>query len=217
MCDGGLYERYNLGKGVLSSTKGEFIVMRVLELSAETRNTTGRRSARRMRLEGKVPAMIYGHGENVMCTLEERDLRSLLITPYVQLVDLKVNGKVEKVILKEVQYHPVSDRPIHLDFFRYVEDLPIEMSIPIVLQGHARGVKAGGKQVPGIRKLRVKGLAKDMPDYLPVDVTEMRLGATMMVSDLSFENLQIVDAQTLVVVSIRAQRGAKVEEHEEEA
>lgn len=191
--------------------------MRVLELSAETRNTTGRRSARRMRLEGKVPAMIYGHGENVMCTLEERDLRSLLITPYVQLVDLKVNGKVEKVILKEVQYHPVSDRPIHLDFFRYVEDLPIEMSIPIVLQGHARGVKAGGKQVPGIRKLRVKGLAKDMPDYLPVDVTEMRLGSTMMVSDLSFENLQIVDAQTLVVVSIRAQRGAKVEEHEEEA
>lgn len=192
--------------------------MRVLELSAEARTTTGRRDARRMRLEGKVPAMIYGHGENVMCTLEERDLRPLLVTPYVQLVDLKVNGKVEKVILKEVQYHPVSDRPIHIDFFRYVDDAPIEMSIPIVLQGHARGVKAGGKQVPGIRKLRVRGLAKDMPDFLPVDVSEMRLGATMMVSDLSFENLKIADALTQVVVSIRAQRGAKVEEeHEEEA
>jgi ribosomal protein L25, ctc-form len=192
--------------------------MRVLELSAETRTTTGRRDARRMRLEGKVPAMIYGHGENVMCTLEERDLRSLLVTPYVQLVDLKVNGTVEKVILKEVQYHPVSDRPIHIDFFRYVDDMPIEMSIPIVLQGHARGVKAGGKQVPGIRKLRVRGLAKDMPDFLPVDVSEMRLGTTMMVSDLNFENLKIADALTQVVVSIRAQRGAKVEEeHEEEA
>lgn len=192
--------------------------MRVLELSAETRTTTGRRDARRMRLEGKVPAMIYGHGENVMCTLEERDLRSLLVTPYVQLVDLKVNGTVEKVILKEVQYHPVSDRPIHIDFFRYVDNMPIEMSIPIVLQGHARGVKAGGKQVPGIRKLRVRGLAKDMPDFLPVDVSEMRLGTTMMVSDLNFENLKIADALTQVVVSIRAQRGAKVEEeHEEEA
>jgi len=191
--------------------------MRVLELSAETRTTTGRRDAKRMRLGGKVPAMIYGHGENVMCSLEERDLRSLLITPYVQLIDLKVNGKVEKVILKEVQYHPVSDRPIHIDFFRYVEDSPIEMSIPIVLQGHARGVKAGGKQVPGIRKLRVRGLAKDMPDFLPVDVTDMRLGTTMMVADLSFENLKIVDALTQVVVSIRAQRGAKVEEEHEEA
>ena len=142
----------------------------------------------------------------------------MLVTPYVQLVDLKVNGTVEKVILKEVQYHPVSDRPIHIDFFRYVDDMPIEMSIPIVLQGHARGVKAGGKQVPGIRKLRVRGLAKDMPDFLPVDVSEMRLGTTMMVSDLNFENLKIADALTQVVVSIRAQRGAKVEEeHEEEA
>lgn len=191
--------------------------MRVLELSAATRTATGRREARRMRSEGKVPAMVYGHGENVMCVLEERDLRSLLLTPYVQLVDLNVNGKHEKVILKEVQYNPVSDRPIHLDFFRYVEDTPIEMSIPIVLKGHARGVKAGGKLVPGIRKLRVRGLAMNMPDFLPVDVTEMRLGTAMMVADLSFENLVIVDALTQVVVSIRAQRGAKVEEEHEEA
>ena len=191
--------------------------MRVLELSAATRTATGRREARRMRSEGKVPAMVYGHGENVMCLLEERDLRSLLLTPYVQLIDLNVNGNLEKVILKEVQYHPVSDRPIHLDFFRYVEDTPIEMSIPIVLKGHARGVKAGGKLVPGIRKLRVRGLAMNMPDFLPVDVTEMRLGTAMMVADLSFENLVIVDALTQVVVSIRAQRGAKVEEEHEEA
>lgn len=188
--------------------------MRVLELTATPKTVTGRREARRMRNEGQVPAMIYGHGDNVMCTLVERDLRSLLITPYVYLIDLNVNGKVEKVILKEVQYHPITDRPIHIDFYRYTEDSPIEMAIPIVLQGHARGVKAGGKQVPGIRTLKVRGLAKDMPDYLPVDVTELRLGATLMVSDLQFENLQIVDAVTQVVVAIKAQRGAKVQEEE---
>jgi ribosomal protein L25, ctc-form len=190
--------------------------MRVFELAAEPRSTKGRREARRMRIEEKIPAVIYGHGENVMCTLVERDLRDLLVTPFVQLVALTLNGKVEKVVLKEVQYHPVTDRPIHIDFYRYVEEEPITMSVPLVLQGHARGVKAGGKQVPGIRKLRVRGLAKNLPDYLPVDVSELRLGATLMVSDLAFENLEIVDATTQVVVSIRAQRGAKVQAQESE-
>ncbi|MGP1363184.1 MAG: 50S ribosomal protein L25 [Bacteroides sp.] len=190
--------------------------MRVFELAAEPRSTKGRREARRMRIEEKIPAVIYGHGENVMCTLVERDLRDLLVTPFVQLVALTLNGKVEKVVLKEVQYHPVTDRPIHIDFYRYVEEEPITMAVPLVLQGHARGVKAGGKQVPGIRKLRVRGLAKNLPDYLPVDVSELRLGATLMVSDLAFENLEIVDATTQVVVSIRAQRGAKAQAQESE-
>lgn len=205
----------SLGNVTLSSAT-EFFTMRVLQLNAETKSVTGRREARRMRLSGRVPAMVYGHGENIMCSLEERDLRALLVTPYVHLVELTVNGKVERVILKEVQYHPVSDRPIHIDFYRYTDDEPITMSLPIVLQGHARGVKAGGKQVPGIRTLRVKALAADMPDYLPVDVSDLRLGAAMMVSELSFDKLQIVDALTQVVVSIRAQRGAKVQQETEE-
>ncbi len=190
--------------------------MRVLQLNAELKDVTGRREARRMRVDGRVPAMVYGHGENVMCSVEERDLRALLITPYVHLIELTVNGKVEHVILKEVQYHPVSDRPIHLDFYRYADDEPITLALPLVLQGHARGVKAGGKQVPGIRNLRVSGLAADMPDYLPVDVSDLRLGASMMVSDLSFDKLKIVDAVTQVVVSIRAQRGAKIQQDTEE-
>ena len=190
--------------------------MDILKLEAVKKGTFGTTMARRMRAEGRVPAIIYGHGENVMCELKEADLKALLITPKVYLIELSVEGKVEHVILKEVQYHPVTDRPIHIDFYRYVEEEPITMSVPLVLQGHARGVKAGGKQVPGIRKLRVRGLAKNLPDYLPVDVSELRLGATLMVSDLAFENLEIVDATTQVVVSIRAQRGAKVQAQESE-
>ena len=85
--------------------------MRVLQLNAELKDVTGRREARRMRVDGRVPAMVYGHGENVMCSIEERDLRALLITPYVHLIELTVNGKVEHVILKEVQYHQYPTAP----------------------------------------------------------------------------------------------------------
>ena len=93
--------------------------MEVFKLEAQPRTTTGKVLAKRMRKEGLVPAVIYGHGDNVMCTLNEKDLKALLITPKVYLIDLMLGGKVEHVVLKEVQYHPVSDRPIHIDFYRY--------------------------------------------------------------------------------------------------
>lgn len=190
--------------------------MEILKLNAVKKSTLGRRQARRMRLEGRVPAIIYGHGENVMCELQEKELNALLITPKVYLVDLTVDGKTEKVILKDVQYHPVSDRPMHLDFYRYVDSEPVEMAIPVVLQGHARGVKAGGKLVAGVRRLRVKGLAADLPDILPIDVTKLRIGEALMVSDVAFDRLQVMDARSVLVATIKSQRGAAATADEDE-
>ncbi len=184
--------------------------MDIFNLKAETKQTIGGPNARRMRHQGRVPAIVYGHGDNIMCSVAERDLQNLLITPKVYLIDLEIDGKVEHVILKDVQYHPVSDRPLHLDFYRYVEDEPITIGIPIVLQGYAKGVQAGGKLIPASRKLRVKGFAKDMPNFLPVDVTNLNVGETMLVGQLSFENLEVVDAKTRAICAIKAQRGAKV-------
>lgn len=183
--------------------------MEIFKLKAEVKASKGGANARRMRNEGSVPAIIYGHGENVMCSIAERDLKDLLITPKVYLIELEVAGKVETVFLKDVQYHPVSDRPIHLDFYRYVADEPITLGVPVVLQGYARGVKAGGKLMPGVRKLRVRGLAADMPDYLPVEVSKLRIGDVLLVGAVSFENLQVVDTKTMVIAAVKAQRGAK--------
>ena len=190
--------------------------MEVFKLDAQPRTTTGKVLAKRMRKEGLGPAVIYGHGDNVMCTLNEKDLKPLLITPKVYLVDLMLGGKVEHVVLKEVQYHPVSDRPIHIDFYRYDAADPIVMAIPVALEGYAKGVRAGGKLVGGVRKLRVQGLVSDLPDVLPVDITELNVGETLMVSDVKFDNLEVVDTKTLVVATIKSQRGGAAQEEEAE-
>lgn len=191
--------------------------MDIFQLEGTRKETFGRRDARRMRNEGNVPAVIYGHGENVMVSLQERDLQKLLITPHVYLIDLSVDGKVEKVILKEVQYHPVTDRPLHIDFYRYTEDDPIVIAIPVKLEGHAQGVRAGGKLVAGTRRVKVKGLAADLPNVLTIDVTDMRIGQTLLVGDLSFDKLEVVDTKTVAVAKIATQRGAAASTEEETA
>ncbi len=192
-----------------SSSANKREIMDIFNLKAESKQTVGGPNARRMRHQGRVPAVVYGHGENVMCSIAEKDLKDLLITPKVYLIDLEIDGKVEHVILQDVQYHPVSDRPLHLDFYRFVEDEPITIGVPVVLQGYAKGVQAGGKLIPASRRLRVKGLAKDIPNFLPVDITKLNVGETLLVGQVSFENLEVVDAKTRAVCAIKAQRGAK--------
>ncbi len=156
-----------------------------------------------------MPIVIYGNGDNVMGYVQESDLRDLLITPKVHLVELELEGKVHQVKIKEVQYHPVNDRPLHIDFYRYDSARPLEMAIPVVLEGHAVGVKAGGKLLSGVRKIRVKGLPANLPNVLTVDVSEMEVGAVKLVKDLQFENLEVTETKTLVVATIKAQRASK--------
>lgn len=193
--------------------------MDILSLKATARNTVGKSNARRMRHEGVVPAIVYGHGENIMCSIAEGELRSLLLTPKVYLVDLDIDGKVEKVVLKDVQFHPVTDRPLHLDFYRYAEDRELAFEIPIVLAGHAKGVKAGGKLIPGIRRLKVKGLPSDFPNVITVDISNLQIGDVLLVEDFKLDKLTIVDTKTLVIAAIKSQRAgvAMVDEEEEDA
>ena len=180
--------------------------MDIFNLKAQAKVATGKSHARRMRQEGWVPAVVYGHGENIMCQVAESDLRNLLITPYVYLVALELDGRVEKVVIKDVQYHPVSDRPLHIDFYRYEDDREIVMSIPVALTGHAVGVKAGGKLFQGIRRLKVSGLPSRFPNVIPIDVSALKVGQTLMVHDLAFDDFKVVDTQSLVVASVKSQR-----------
>lgn len=156
-----------------------------------------------------MPIVIYGNGENVLGYVQERDLRNLLVTPKVYLVDIDLEGTLHQVKIKEVQYHPVNDRPLHIDFYRYDAAKPLEMSIPITLEGHAVGVKAGGKLMGGVRKIRVKGLPADLPNTLPVDITDMQVGDVKLVKDLQFDKLEVTETKSLVVATIKAQRGSK--------
>ena len=180
--------------------------MDTFKIGAERRQEKGPKAARRMRREGGVPGVLYGHGDNTPIAIREFDLMKLLVTPHVYLVELELEGKVEKVLVQEVQYHPVSDRPVHIDFYRYSEDEPIVMNIPVELVGHAVAVRAGGKLVQPVRRLKVKGLPADMPTRLDVDVSALEVDKKIVVADLAFEGLSILNPPHMVVATVRSQR-----------
>lgn len=180
--------------------------MDTFKIGAERRQEKGPKAARRMRREGVVPGVLYGHGDNTPIAIREFDLMKLLVTPHVYLVELELDGKAEKVLVQEVQYHPVSDRPVHIDFYRYSEDEPIVMNIPVELVGHAVGVRAGGKLVQPVRRLKVKGLPADMPNRLDVDVSALEVDKKIVVADLAFEGLSILNPPHMVVATVRSQR-----------
>lgn len=180
--------------------------MDTFKIGAEKRQEKGPKASRRMRREGVVPGVLYGHGDNTPIAIREFDLMKLLVTPHVYLVELELDGKAEKVLVQEVQYHPVSDRPVHIDFYRYSEDEPIVMNIPVELVGHAVGVRAGGKLVQPVRRLKVKGLPADMPNRLDVDVSALEVDKKIVVADLAFEGLSILNPPHMVVATVRSQR-----------
>ncbi|MEW5845779.1 MAG: 50S ribosomal protein L25/general stress protein Ctc [Bacteroidota bacterium] len=189
--------------------------MKTIELSAAPRTETGKKAAKQSRKSEFVPAVIYGAGENIMIALNEKELRKVIYTPIVYLVKLNVDGKVHDAIIKEVQYHPVTDKILHVDFLKVSENKPINIALPINLVGQAEGVKAGGKLLQVVRKIRVKGLAKDLPDAIEIDVTHLGIGKSIMVAELSFDRFTVVEPKSMVIATIKSTRAAREAQQEQ--
>lgn len=183
--------------------------MKTLQLTGSVRTDFGKKSANAYRKEGKVPCVMYG-GENVAhFVVEENDLRNLLFTPNIYAVELNLEGETHMSILKDAQFHPVKDNALHVDFLEIFEDKPIVMEVPVKLNGLSEGVKAGGKLSQELRKLKVKGLYKNIPDVLNIDVTNLGLGKTMQVGTLSFDNIEIVTPKQAIVCAVKLTRVAR--------
>jgi len=183
--------------------------MKTFELQGLKRDSLGTKEAKSLRKEGKVPCVLYGGKENIHFYVNEINLQKLIYTPEVYLVILKIDGEEHKAIIKELQFHPVTDRIIHIDFQEIFEDKPFVVELPIKVTGSSIGVKAGGKLQIKQRKLKVKGLLKDMPDYLEIDITNLNVGQSFKVGNLKFNNLQLIDHPDLMVVKIASTRAAK--------
>lgn len=199
--------------------------MKEITINAQPREGKGKKASRDYRRQGLVPCVVYGvekdeKGLPVSQSLivSERELTKLLYTPNVYIVNLAVGDKVVKAILKDLQCDPVSDRPIHLDFYQ-ITDAPIVIEIPVKLNGLAEGVKAGGKLVLNMRKLKVRAPYTVLPDTLEIDVTDLTLGKSLKVSALNFEGLEIVTSKEVVVCAVRMTRAARsaAETSEEES
>jgi large subunit ribosomal protein L25 len=183
--------------------------MKTFEINGSTRTETGKKVAKALRSEGLVPCILYGSEGNVSFNLAADDLRHLVYTNQAYVVELNIDNKKYSAIIKDMQFHPVTDQLLHMDFMSISEDKPFTIQIPITLTGSSEGVKAGGKLSLQMRYLKVSGLRKDLPETLSIDISNLGLGKSILVGELSFPNLLIMNAKSAVIVTVKLTRAAR--------
>jgi len=190
--------------------------MKEISVSGEKRATTGKKAAKELRKEGLVPCNLYGEkkGENglpeaVAFAIPAAQLRKVIYSPNVYVVNLTISGEAHKAVIKELQFHPTTDAVLHVDFFEVNETKPITIGIPVKLTGHAQGVRDGGRLSQAVRQLNVTAPYKQIPEILEIDVTELKLGKAIKVAELNFEGLQIATPAQVVVCSVKATRASR--------
>lgn len=183
--------------------------MQKIEIKAVKRENLGKTATKLLRKSEQVPCVLYGGAEIVHFYSSQKEFKKLVHTPNVYLVTINVDGSSFNAIIKDLQFHPVSDQILHADFLQIFEDKPLTIEIPVKLEGVSEGVKAGGKLQLEQRKLRVKGLAKHIPDELIVNINELGLGKGIQVGNLEYPKLELLNAKNSVVVSVKLTRAAR--------
>jgi large subunit ribosomal protein L25 len=193
--------------------------MKTLEIIGFKRANLDSASLTELREAGNVPCVVYGPGipEQIHFYSPIILFRDLIYTPEVHLVELNLEGKIVKAILKEAQFHPVSEMILHADFVAYSEEKVIKFEIPVKVVGSSPGIAKGGKLEMKTRALKVKGLAKDLPDFIEVNISSLDLGKSFKVEDLSVEGFDIMTSPNVSIVTVgipRALRGKKAGEED---
>ncbi len=183
--------------------------MKVFELKGTERKELGKKASKATRASENIPCVLYGGSGNTHFTATSSDLRKLIYSPDVFVVDLDIDGKKSKAVLKDLQFHPVSDSVLHIDFLEVTDKKPVVIELPVKLTGLAEGVKAGGKLSLEMRKLKVKGIYTKFPENIIVDVTSLGLGKTIQVAKVSVEGLDIMNAKNAVVAQVKLTRAAR--------
>ena len=208
--------------------------MKSFKLAAEPRTDLGKKAAKTLRSEGKIPVVLNGGevfelpftgtlqpGEKIVeigdgkgmittdLTVTNDAVRKLIYTPDIFAVELDYNGQKKMAVLKEIQFHPVKDSILHLDFLEVNDKKPVVMEVPVALEGHAEGVKAGGKLTLSMKKLKVKAVYTVIPERLVINVDNLGLGKTLQVGELNFDGLELVNAKNAVVCAVQLTRAAR--------
>lgn len=208
--------------------------MKTFVLDGKVREGLGKKATRELRKEGFIPAVLNGgaivnlpyegtlangekvveieNGRGVIVTefaISPEAVRKLVYTPEIFVIDLTIGDKKVKAVLKDIQFHPVKDTILHMDFLEVYEDKPISMEVPVKLEGHAEGVKAGGKLQLSMKKLRVKAIYSNIPERLVINIDNLGLGKTLQVGELNFEGLELTNAKNAVVCAVNLTRAAR--------
>jgi large subunit ribosomal protein L25 len=191
--------------------------MKTIEISGSFRKELGKKSSRELRKANNVPCVIYGGKENIHFYTHENNFKNIVYTPDAHLVNLNLEGKTYTLVLKEIQFHPVNDKIIHADFTEVAINKPVIIGIPIKVSGDSVGIKAGGKLRIRRRSLLVKGFANDIPEFLPIDITEVKIHQSIKVGDLSFDKIELLDPKRSMVLAVATSRVAQKTPEELEA
>ena len=183
--------------------------MKTIAISGSPRENVGKRDAKELRYEGKVPAVLYGGKEQTHFAVVITELKDAIYTPEANFVEIDLNGTKTKAIIKDLQFHPVTDVLLHVDFLQLDDAKPILMEIPIKLTGVSPGVKMGGKLVQKLRKLRVKALPKDMPQAVEVSIAKLEVGNLFRVRDLEKADYTVTNTPEDTIVSVVMSRALK--------
>ena len=185
--------------------------MKHIELKGQVREAGNKAAVKAVRRAGQVPCNIYGLGlENILFTIDAKDLKTITHTPNSYIIDLHLSdGRNGYAVIHEVQYHPVTDEALHVDFLFVSEDKPVTIEVPVLVTGHAEGVKMGGKLLVSSRKLRVSAMMDKLPDILEVDSTPLKIGKQIVAGDLNYDGVTIVSPKATIICSVRPTRATQ--------
>ena len=183
--------------------------MKAVFMSGSSRSNVGKKDAKALRVEGLVPCVLYGGDSQIHFSVNATQFKPLLFTPDVHTVELEIDGKLYKAVLQDIQYHNMKDNVLHADFLQLHENKPVIIQIPVRTSGNSAGVRAGGKLVTKLRKLKVRALLSDLPDFINIDITPLEIGMGVKVREVIAPGLTLLDAQNVDVVAVTATRASR--------
>ena len=188
--------------------------MKTFQLEGKSREVAAssadqKRALKAMRKNNEIPAVLYGGKKVTHFTVTKESVRKLVYTPEIFAVELTIDGNKTMAIVKDIQFQPVSDAILHMDFLEIFDNKPVTMEVPVILEGHAEGVKAGGKLSLQMRKLKVKAIYTSIPEKLYINVDSLGLGKSIQVGALQFEGLELMNAKNAVVCAVQLTRAAR--------
>ena len=182
--------------------------MKSTKVQGQKRDALGKKNSKKLRANGMVPAVLYGAKDVIHITVPFSELRKLVYTPEVHLIELEIEGEIHKAIIQDIQWHPVEEQMLHVDFLMVYDDKPVTVNIPVIFNGQAKGVKSGGRLKRNMRKLKVRALPEFLPDTIEIDITPLAVGDGIKVEELDRENLRFMDNQSNLIVGVISSRAA---------
>jgi large subunit ribosomal protein L25 len=182
--------------------------MKKAQLSGSLRSNVGKKDAAALRNAELVPCVLYGQGEQTHFAVKRNDIDKIVFSPEVYLVELEIEGKKAKGIIRELQQHATKDTIQHVDFLELSDSKPVRIGLPVRVKGSSKGVMAGGKLMQTFRRLNCVGLAQDLPDAITLDITKLKIGKSVRVGEINIPGVKFLDPANAVVVSVKMARGA---------